>query len=274
MKKGLLLLVNMIFILFSCNKDNDKVIPTPTPFKASFQIYEAFYGSNRIFPTDTIINFIAMFKGGDNYDSYSWVVGTDPTVHVTQSFKLTFSLNDVGQTLPVTLIASKGGQLDTVKKQFTIMGVKGTPNERVTTHCVQLNYAGIFKGSFEDEPNHLFTVNIVNFNDPNYMNNAMYFQGYRIVNLPEGCGGIYVAGQSCIVSEVSPFRYSYDFQYTYKAFLVVDGDEIGCCPPVVLYGYMDSVDNRKLIIEYNLLNSDGRPHIDTLVRRKFIGYKQ
>jgi hypothetical protein len=274
MKKGLLLLGNMIFIFFSCNKDDHKVIPIPPPFKASFQIYEAFYGSNRIFPTDTIVNFIAMFKGGDNYDSYSWVVGTDPTVHVTQSFKLTFSLNEVGQTLPVTLIASKDGQSDTVQKQFTVMAVKGTPNERATPFCVQLNYMGNFKGSFEDEPNHQFTISIVNFDDSLYENNAMYFQGFRIVNLPEGCGGTYVAGQPCIVTEVSPFKYSYGFQYTYKAFLVSAGDEIGCCPPVVLYGYMDSVDSRKLIIEYNLLNSDGQPHVDTLVRRKFIGYRQ
>lgn len=197
--------------------------------------------------------------------------GNNPSEYTTRWFTLQFSFAQLGQTIPVTLIATKNGQSDTVKKHFTVMAVKGTPIDQVSPFVIDLNYLGKFKGAFEDEPNHSFVVNIVNFGAAPAITNGRYFWDFRVLNMPEGCGGFYAVNQPCVVKEFSPAYYSYSFQYTFKSFYVNEGDSLGCCPSAVLYGHIDSVNRDKIIIEYNRLNS---MRTDTLMKRKFIGYKQ
>lgn len=264
----------IICFVLSCHIKKD-IVFKDEKFKTSFKIYENFYGSNRIFPTDTIVTYQATFLADDNYDSYKWTVDGDPTIHVTKSFRLLFPFSETGNTLIVTLAASKNGRIDTVSKKFTLMAAKGTPNANLSPYSVTLPYFGTFEGSYEDEPTHKFKVTITDFGMGPDPNAADFFGGFRLINLPEGCGGNNVSGQPCHVNEVSPYHYSYSFDYSYEAFFVHDvGGLIGCCPPVAFYGYMDSIDKRKLIIECNFLdNSHPFYQVDTIARKKFIGYK-
>jgi hypothetical protein len=258
-KTKLLLSLILCCLAMSCRK---KHIPEPEEsFKASFKIYEPFYGSTLAFPTDTIINYRVAFEAGD-YSTYSWKVGADPTIRTTRSFILPLPPSESGNTLPVTLIASKNGKSDTVTKSFTVMALKGLPEASQTPYTVDLPYLGRFEGSYEDAPTHKFIVSIVNFT-------SGMFTGFRIVNLPEGCGSKYVSGQPCKVENLSRDHYSYPFQLTYRSFLVNDGEEIGCCPRVSLFGYLEPANSSKIIIECTFLNNDPSKN----VKRKFIGFR-
>jgi hypothetical protein len=254
-----------ILVLVSCKKNPANVDPTPGPFKASFIIYEPFYETSAAVSTDTIVTYQAAFMAGGNYSSYAWKVGEDTTIHRTKSFLLRFPLEVSGTTIPVQLIATKDGQADTVKKSFTVMAARGTPNENVTPYSVALPYVGQFKGSYAEDTSHQFIVTITNLDTSTAYGT---FRGFRVLNLPEGCGGKYTSGQPCMVNQISPANYSYPFQFSYKSFFVNDGDDIGCCPPVSMLGYMDSTNHNKIIIDCTIAYSK-----TNVVKRKFIGAK-
>jgi len=261
--------VLLFFLLLGCSKQKEHPGLTPSPFKASFKIYESILGLKR-FETDTIVNYQADFTAPDNYDSYEWAIGSDPTKHKVNSFHLNFPLSVTGTTIPVTLIASKNGQWDTLQKAFTVMAVKGTITESLTPYTILLNYLGKYKGSYEDAPKENFVVSIVNFGAEPPINNDSFFYGFRVYNLPQGCGADYKAGQSCILADLSPVHYAYPFEYSYKAFYVNDGYGMSCCQPAILWGYLDSVDRNKLIVECDFQSTDPAGHILS-TKRRFVG---
>jgi hypothetical protein len=254
----------VILLQVSCNK-NSSDLDAPRPFKASFTISEPFNGSGNIYPTDTIVTYRAQFSADDYYDSYAWTIGNDPTVRTTRSFILDFPVSVSGSTLSARLVAQKNGKSDTIAKSFSIYAVKGTVNEGLTPYSLNLPYLGKFQGSYEDAPDHKFVVTITNLDS-----SALWgFKGFRLLNIPEGCGGKYTSGQACTVSNISPVNYSYSFDYTYKSFYVNAGDDIGCCPRVILYGFLDKLNSNKIIIDCTFLNSDPAK----VIKRRFIGLK-
>lgn len=250
---------------YNCDEKENYAVNQQPAYHPSFTIYEPFYGSSIIYPTDTIVTYQATFAANDTYDSYSWTVGDDPTIHTSKSFTLTFPLSSSGNTLLAKLIASKNGKSDTFVKPFTIYAVKGTSNEGLTPFSLNLPYLGNFEGSYEDAPSHKFIVTITNLDT----SSSAGFKGFRVLNLPEGCGGKYISGQPCVLDNISPLYYSYSFDYTYKAFFVQGGDELGCCPPVTLYGSIDTVNFSKIIIDCTFLNNDP----NKVTKRKFIGFR-
>lgn len=254
----------MLTVLFSCKK-KDVVLPSPPPppFKASFNIYERFYGTAFALPTDTIVNYQAFIEAAGDYDSYRWTVGNDPTEFKAKAFRLQFPLEESGNTIDVTLVATKKGEADTVRKHFVVMALKGTSTETLTSYTVQLNYLGRFEGGYEDQPTRKFVVTLANI--PEKLAPGGGFHGFRIFNLPEGCGARYVAGQPCVMDTISPRYYSYGFDNSYRAFYLNDGYEIGCCPPVEMFGYLDNKNADRLIVECNFKNGS------SIIKRKFIG---
>lgn len=261
---------------FSCTKtDFGHAQPDwEKPFKVSFTIYEPFYGSVRKFATDTIFLTKGVVLSSDNYfDSCKWIVGDDPRIRTQRTLSVSFSAAEAGQTISVTLIAYWYDKTDTVRKHFTVMGLKKFDDNR-TSYTIDPPYVGKFSGSFQDDPAHKFEVTIANFGPYPSQWNAAINWDFRIFNLPEGCGGAGEGTNSCKVDTISPFRYSYTFETTYKAFHVNTSDVSTCCPPAVMYGYMDSVNPNKIIIEYSQMKYTNTLQLITLPERKFVGYRQ
>ena len=245
-------------LLAGCKKNPANTKSLLPSFKASFTIYEPFYGASNIYPTDTIVTYRATFAADASYDSYLWTVGDDPTIRTSKSFTLNFPSDISGKTLPAKLIGSKNGKSDTTVKYFTIYGVKGTYHENITPYCIKLPFLGRFEGNYEDAPAHKFVVTIINLDT-----SAGTFGDFRIINLPEGCGGKFVSGQTCVVNDISSTNYSYFFDYTYKAFYVHDGADISCCPPTSLFGLLDSLNPNKIVVDCYFKTN----------KRKFIGLR-
>ena len=254
----------------SCNKNEGASSP-PSAFQASFKIYENILGL-KYFETDTIVNYEADFTAPEGYDSYAWTVGSDPAIHKEHTLHLNFPLSATGKTIGVTLIASKNGERDTVEKTLTVMAVRGTKTGSQLSNSVLLPYLGKFEGSYEDAPEHKFVMTITDLGPAPAGNQDLFFYDFRVYNLPEGCGADYRSGQACMVTDMAPSHYAYPFEYAYKAFYVKDGYDLSCCPPVTLWGSLDSVNRNKLFVECGFLYTDSTGKTTT-TQRKFIGLR-
>ena len=67
MKHPSILALLCFLLFFSCRKNNSPRPKNETPFKASFKIYEPFYGSSVAYSTDTVITYRAAFDTDEEY---------------------------------------------------------------------------------------------------------------------------------------------------------------------------------------------------------------
>jgi hypothetical protein len=242
--------------------------PEPDPcqnlelFEANFKIQTYFSGSDTTYETDEfILGNTIQFMASEDYDEYLWKLQDDNHTWKTKSFSLTF-VNDAYGSFEVTLIAKrktacaeKSIQVDTIKKSFTVYDFN-TPPFVTVENSTQLPFYGSFKGSFTDNPNDEFIIQLIPTN-----HEGGYLRVY-LYNFPRGCGG-----------PNPPVRYGNEKTtslgiMTYRAFGTgFQYDDNGCIFMYKLFGQIDRDDPNKITITYNIARNNG-------TTRKFIGFKQ
>lgn len=227
------------------------------PFVADFKVGENLY-SYGLAETDTIIKFSFVAKAADTYTSYKWTIGNDSRGFTGSSVGLSFTLADIGKTIPVKLIATgkakndcltSADKTDTVQKNITVLYPRNFGYDTLVNpaYIVDLPFLGKWQGSFTDNPSDTFTVYIVNNGPLTSTAFTTKRYGIRVYNLPKGCGG---NTETFVCGFVEPTLdyYGYPLEVSYKTFYSDDSGFLPCCPKAKLYGKISERDYNKIII--------------------------
>lgn len=175
----------------------------------------------------------------DDMTRYEWTVGTDQRVFTEPSFTLYFGVTG---TIDIKLKVYKDEdpncpdnvvRVDSVVKKLTIV-----------SNSIRY-YLGKFRGYNEDNPNHLFDIELLY--DSTWLR-------HEIRNLPEGCH-----------LEDSRFAPATFYPFRTRFYMDMNRNQPSCDRPKG-WGYIDDSRN-KIIIEYYLKDFDNQ----VLVPHKFIG---
>ncbi|GAB4402337.1 MAG: hypothetical protein OHK0053_26190 [Microscillaceae bacterium] len=254
------LCAGLAWATWSC-KDKDPCTLI-TPFEAEIQLQTYFPYVDTTIQTDQFIQGNAIeFTAAEDYDEYLWTLEDDDRTWTTKSFGLTF-VNSAFGSFDVTLVAKRltgcptdPVQIDTVTKNFFVHYYR-TPSSVPLSQTTPLPFYGKFEGAFEDTPNDVFTVEIINS-----LNNAGGLKTY-LYNFPKGCG------QN---SPNPPIAYENERitsigGRTYTAFASgTQFDTNGCIFMPWFFGTLDEDDYSKITLSYELPNG---------MRRIFRGTKQ
>jgi hypothetical protein len=172
----------LLWVLMACGNERD---PDPckdlTPVTADFKIEEWLFILGP-YETDTVLTYRPIIITAlQDYDSYEWKVGSDPTIRTEKSFNLGFT-QAVGK-IDIRLIARRSPNLscfpddngiDTLTKSVYVSEWANSP--------IIGNYEGYVVGRESDR----FVVEIQDYGGD---------CGITIKNIPKGCVGV-VGGSS------------------------------------------------------------------------------
>jgi hypothetical protein len=227
--------------------------PCAGPFKANFKM-EVKLNDTIIAPEEFIQTNYIQFTASEDYESYEWKIGTDDRVWTGKSFGLYF-WNDYGE-FQVTLKARKKASLLCDPEDDGIDVVSKTLKVRPYNYypiATPLPFLGKFEGYHIDEPNKVFTLQIVDLTDVFDING---FQGVRIFNLPPGCGG----------SEPSRNSYSptvLDRTYKYFRFESIPDEKFCLRTAKDGFGELKSGNPDTLILNYQIAQGKAKKFIGT-----------
>lgn len=257
------IIAGLVYGLTNCKETPD---PDPCevlkPFEADFKIQAYFPYPDTTIETDQfILGNGVYFIVSEEYDEYLWILEDDDRTWKTKSFALTF-VNEAYGDFDITLIAkrktsctSEAIQTDTIKKTFTVH-YYAEPSWVPLSQTVPLPFYGKFEGAFEDTPNDIFIVELVNS-----LNSAGGLATY-LYNFPKGCGQNAPYPPRIYYNEIVP---SVGFK-TYTAFTIgTQFDYNGCIFMHKVFGTLDKNNPDKLNLSYKLPNGK---------RRIFIGNRK
>lgn len=182
-----LLLFSVILISSTCRKKPINPCEGETKPTGQFVIKELI--GDTAFVADTVFrdNYV-QFEASENYESYTWRVGSDPRTWTARDFTLSFH-NMLG-TLPITFTGTKqpndfcfpgDNGIYTSVKNFTMV-------EQVQKPLVTISpLVGKYKGYFTDNPTDTFTVRLEYFDSTKY--DVTITEGknfYWFSNMPKG----------------------------------------------------------------------------------------
>jgi hypothetical protein len=278
-----ILTILVVLQCLSCAKDKPCSDNSTFSPDIDLVIGERIYGADSLFKSDTIITYFPNFAigGADakQVTEATWFVENSIETYSGKRLSLRFGSEHLERTFNIgfayTIAPNAANCLtapfkDTINKKFFLACGDSAFAAFYNVPYRKPVFLGKWRGSFTDEPNHVFPVTIIDFGpDPNLSDDTWNYN-LRIYNMPEGCGGpkIYIPSEQfgCGGLQVSPDFYAPGMDNSYRAFRFFHGASNVCCPMMTVTGYVSPNNNNQIEINYE--------NHATQKTRKFIGKRE